>query len=102
MKGRISKVALAALFLLTSGLIVVAPAKLINNMPVPEFEGDLADWLEASESRANANVALIPDTAKRIRWYQERRNSKTRYSIVYLHGFWRRRGSLVKTVATLS
>jgi esterase/lipase len=87
MKGRISKVALAALFLLTSGLIVVAPAKLINNMPVPEFEGDLADWLEASESRANANVALIPDTAKRIRWYQERRNSKTRYSIVYLHGF---------------
>jgi len=87
MKGRIPAVILAVLVVLTFGLAVIAPANLSNRAQVAEIEGDLTDWLEESESRANANEALIPDTAKRIRWYQERRNSKTPYSIVYLHGF---------------
>jgi esterase/lipase len=87
MIGRISKAVLAALLILTLVLIVIAPARLSNNALAPNIEGDLTNWLEQSESRANADEALIPDTAKRIRWYQEKRNSKTRYSIVYLHGF---------------
>jgi esterase/lipase len=86
-KSRIPKVVLAVLVVLTLGLAVIAPANLSNNAQVAEIEGDLTDWLEERESRANAFEALIPDTAKRIRWYQERRNSKTPYSIVYLHGF---------------
>lgn len=68
-------------------LVVVAPASLNNQAPIPEIEGDLTSWLEASESRVNANQALIPNTTKRIRWYREQRNSKSRFSVVYLHGF---------------
>ena len=54
---------------------------------MPVIEGDLTAWLEASESRVNLNQALIPNTTKRIRWYRERRNSKSKFSVVYLHGF---------------
>ena len=87
MMGSISKVILAALLALVLVLIVIAPAKLSNKSQVVNIEGDLTDWLEQSESRANANEALIPETAKRIRWYKEIRNRKTQHSIVYLHGF---------------
>jgi esterase/lipase len=87
MKGRIAVTVLVICVALTLVLVVIAPANLNNNAQVPQIEGDLTAWLEESESRANANEALIPDTAKRIRWNQDRTNSKTRYSIVYLHGF---------------
>lgn len=69
------------------GLVINAPAELNNQAPIPEIKGDLTAWLEASESRVNEKQALIPDTTKRIRWYRERRNSKSRFSVVYLHGF---------------
>lgn len=87
MKGRTPKVVLAVFAALTLSLAVMAPANLSNNAQVTEIEGDLTDWLEKSESRANAIEALVPETGKRIRWYRENRNSKTPYSIVYLHGF---------------
>lgn len=87
MNGRISKAILSVLIALTLVLLVIAPANLDNNAQPAEIEGDLTEWLKESETRANANEALIPDTEKRIRWYQERTNSKSRYSVVYLHGF---------------
>jgi esterase/lipase len=87
MKARISKIVLAVLVLLTMVLVVIAPARLSNNAPVTRIDGDLTSWLEDSESRVDAKQTLVPGAAKRIRWYQDQNNSKTRYSIVYLHGF---------------
>lgn len=68
-------------------LFAVAPSKLFNAARAPEIDGDLDEWLAKSEREANAKEALIPETGKRIRWYQGRKNSKTRYSVIYLHGF---------------
>jgi len=68
-------------------LFAVAPSKLFNAARAPEIDGDLDEWLAKSEREANAKEALIPETGKRIRWYQGRKNSKARYSVIYLHGF---------------
>jgi len=87
MKARIPKIVLAVFALLAVVLAVIAPARLSNNAPVARIDGELTAWLEDSESGANAKQALVPGAAKRIRWYQDQNNSKTRYSIVYLHGF---------------
>jgi esterase/lipase len=68
-------------------LVVTAPAKLVNEAQPPEITGDLGAWLASQEEASTTHAAMIPDTNKRIRWYQERKNSKTPYSLVYLHGF---------------
>lgn len=84
---RISLGFLAFLALLAIILVMVAPEALVNEAPAPAIKGDLTEWLEGKEREINAHEALIPDTAKSIRWYLGRKNSKTPYSLVYLHGF---------------
>jgi esterase/lipase len=68
-------------------LVMTAPAKLVNEAQSPQIRGDLTEFLAQEEREAAAHRAMIPDTEKRIRWYQDRKNSKTPYSLVYLHGF---------------
>ena len=68
-------------------LFAVAPTELVNAARAPQIDGDLDEWLAKSEREANAKEALIPETGKRIRWYQGRKNTRTRFSVVYLHGF---------------
>lgn len=68
-------------------LLVTAPAKLVNQAQPPEITGDLTEWLAHNERSISAQQAMIPDTEKRIRWYQGQKDSKTPYSLVYLHGF---------------
>ena len=68
-------------------LVMTAPAKLVNEAQSPQITGDLTEFLAQEEREAAAHRAMIPDTEKRIRWYQDRKNSKTPYSLVYLHGF---------------
>jgi esterase/lipase len=68
-------------------LVVTAPAKLVNEAQPPEINGDLTTWLASQERGSSMRRAMIPDSEKRIRWYQDRKNSKTPYSLVYLHGF---------------
>jgi len=68
-------------------LVVTAPSKLVNEARSPEIKGDLTEFLAQEEREVDAQEAIIPDTEKRIRWYQDRKNSKTPYSLVYLHGF---------------
>jgi len=68
-------------------LVATAPAKLVNEAQLPEIKGDLTTWLASQEEASNTQAAMIPDSEKRIRWYQDRKNSKTPYSLVYLHGF---------------
>jgi len=87
MQRKIQGGLLTAFILLASALFAMAPAKLINEAPAPAINGDLDAWLAEKEKVANATEAIIPETEKRIRWYQDRKDTKTRYSIVYLHGF---------------
>lgn len=68
-------------------LHAIAPSTLTNRAQTPEIEGNLDDWLAEREYSANEIEALIPETEKRVRWFQDRINSRTAYSIVYLHGF---------------
>ncbi|MSQ99329.1 MAG: alpha/beta fold hydrolase [Xanthomonadales bacterium] len=68
-------------------LLVTAPAKLVNEAQSPEITGELTEWLERNERGISAHRALIPGTEKRIRWFQDRKDSRTPYSLVYLHGF---------------
>jgi esterase/lipase len=68
-------------------LIAIAPAKLVNQEKMPELQGDLSAWLSARESEVNQNKPIIPETEKRILWFDNQRNTKTPWSIVYLHGF---------------
>ena len=37
--------------------------------------------------QAAASAPIIPETEKRIRWYEGRKDTKTPYSVVYFHGF---------------
>jgi esterase/lipase len=76
-------------------LVATAPTKLVNEAQPPEIKGDLTTWLASREEASTTNAAMIPDTNKRIRWYQDRKNSKTPYSLVYLHGFSATRQEIV-------
>ena len=67
--------------------VATAPAALVNQSQAPEISGDLDDWLAAREHVVDAAHPIIPNTEKRVRWYDGVRNSKTRYAVVYLHGF---------------
>jgi len=85
--GRFLGGLLAVLVIAVIYLVLTAPAKLVNEAQSPEITGDLDGWLAREERASNAHAAMIPDTGKRIRWYQGRKDSKTPYSLVYLHGF---------------
>ena len=67
--------------------LATAPSGLVNEAVAPDINGDLDAWLAASEHAAGLSAKLIPDTEKRIRWFDSRRGSRTRYAVVYLHGF---------------
>jgi len=85
---RARRVVAAALLLAFAALAYVSsPASLGNDVRAPAIEGNPADWIEATERRANSETPLIPGTEKRIVWRDPGQQSGTRYSIVYLHGF---------------
>jgi esterase/lipase len=89
-------VGLLAVFALSAVyLVLTAPAKLVNEAQPPEIQGDLTGWLASQERESSARRTMIPDSEKRIRWYQDRKNSKTPYSLVYLHGFSATRQEIV-------
>jgi len=67
--------------------VATAPPGLVNEAVAPQINGDLDAWLAASENAAGLSAQLIPETEKRIRWFDGQRGSRTRYSLVYLHGF---------------
>jgi len=83
-------------------LFLMAPADLINEATVPEIDADPTAWVSEKESAANAVEAIIPETEKRIRWFQGVKNNKTRYSVVYLHGFSATRQEIAPVGAMVS
>ena len=67
--------------------LITAPNELSNNALAPKIVGDLESWIADRESAVDAKQSITPNTEKRVRWYNSDKNSKTRHSIVYLHGF---------------
>jgi esterase/lipase len=87
MRRRIQIGLLALFAAIALAAVATAPPNLVNEAATPQINGDLDAWLAASEHAAGLSTELIPDTEKRIRWFAGHRGSRTRYSLVYLHGF---------------
>jgi esterase/lipase len=67
--------------------LATAPAPLVNQAAAPAIGGDLDEWLAVEERAAGLGTTLIPGTEKRIRWHDGQKGGRTRYAVVYLHGF---------------
>jgi esterase/lipase len=70
----------------TALAMISSPPALVDTESEPQIPKDIDAWLARSEAAAGAGN-IIPETEKRIQWYEGRRGSKTRYAVVYLHGF---------------
>ncbi len=63
----------------------LTPPRLAGTTSVPEIPDDIDGWLAESERTVSNAFELIPGTEKRVLWQQP--GIRTRYSVVYLHGF---------------
>lgn len=77
----------AGVLVLVASALVTAPTELANQAQAPLISSELDQWLASREQAAHQQSPLIDNTEKRIRWYQDRRGTPTRYAIVYFHGF---------------
>jgi esterase/lipase len=93
---------LVLVLLLLIALLATSPAELVNEEKVYEIDGDLEKWLANKEQKVSERSAIIPDTEKRIRWYQGRKNTKMPYSLVYFHGFSATRQEIAPVGAMIS
>ena len=87
MKRRVLRLSLIALAATAAALLALAPPALVNRAQTPHIEGDLDRWIAERESLVAETEALIPGAEKRVRWYNGETNHRTRFAIVYLHGF---------------
>ena len=53
----------------------------------PTIVGDPVDYLAAAEEQVAGLNPIIQGTEKRIRWFGNSKGQRTRYAIIYLHGF---------------
>jgi len=84
------KLLLAAAVLLGALLltaIATTPEALRPARSVAPISGSPADYLAAAERRVAERQPIIADTEKRIRWFDDANGRRTRYAVVYLHGF---------------
>ena len=57
---------------------------------VPQIEGPgvpVDEWLARNEATVNTATPIVPGAEKRVLWADGQAGRKTRYSVVYLHGF---------------
>lgn len=66
-------------------LWLATPARLQPAYGAVELPDDLDTWIATTERAAADRHGLIDGTEKRIRWFSGR--TRTRYSVVYFHGF---------------
>lgn len=62
------------------------PPRLAAELDVAALPDNLDAWLAAREAAVHAEFGIIPGTEKRISW-NGTPGERTRYAIVYLHGF---------------
>jgi hypothetical protein len=82
------KLILAALFAVLLGGVAYlnTPPALVNAALAPQLPDDIETWLARSEQQVASQYALIPETEKRVVWYQQP-GMRTDYAVVNLHGF---------------
>ena len=86
--GRRAAIALAAGVLVIAAIaFATTPAALVNQAEVPHINGEVDSWLAERERAVESRTPLIEGTQKRIRWFAGKRGQRTKYAIVYLHGF---------------
>ena len=87
MLRRTLKLIAGTLLVITVAALATAPGQLDHVAPVPDVGAEPAVWIAANEARVDEATPILPGAEKRIRWYADRENSRTDYSVVYLHGF---------------
>jgi esterase/lipase len=102
MRSRVQVGLVVLVVALIAALFATAPPALVNQAETPNLTGDLDAWLADSERMADLANPLISDTEKRIRWYGSHSGSKTRYSVVYLHGFSATRQEIAPVAAVVA
>lgn len=93
---------LAFLVVAAVAAVATAPPALVKNPTVLQLDADLDGYLSATEHAINAHTPIIPNTEKRIRWFQAGSQSKTAFSIVYLHGFSATRQEIAPVLALVA
>ena len=78
---------LAVLVMITVAALATAPPALVNDTRLQISAERLDDWLAESERTVSVKTPIIPGAEKHIHWFGGKKDSRTHYSIVYLHGF---------------
>lgn len=78
---------LLILAILAAAAIATAPTPISHVASVPALPANLQTWIAERESAMRSQQAIIEGTEKRLRWFKESRNTRTRFALVYLHGF---------------
>lgn len=95
-----SRAVIVALLMVAASLWLLTPAKLKSATAGIDLPEDLDTWLEQSERKAADRHGLIPRTEKRVTWFAGR--ERTRYSVLYLHGFSATRQETAPLAATVA
>lgn len=98
MRKTIIVLSLAAVFIGVGWWLT--PSSLMGVYTIPHIPADIDGWLAESERVENQAYTLIPGTEKRILWQQATRRS--RYSVVYLHGFSATRQEIAPTAELIA
>lgn len=80
---------------LAATLWCLTPPPLAGTASTVTIPDDIDTWLAESERTVSDDFELIPGTEKRVRWQQP--GVRTRYSVVYLHGFSATRQEMAPT-----
>jgi esterase/lipase len=80
-----SRKVVAALLIAVAAIWFFTPEKLQPALAEVDLPDNLDTWLEQSERQAAELYGMIPETEKRIRWFDQQ--EPTPFAVVYLHGF---------------
>lgn len=91
--GRAPQIAAAVVAVLIAAAWLSTPPGLdAGGITAPSLPADLDAWLAATESATDHEYGLVEGTEKRLLWREPGR--RTRYAVVYLHGFSASRAEL--------
>jgi esterase/lipase len=87
LRRRLQAGMLATLAVVAVAAFATAPPALVDPVRTQALGSDLDAWLASSERAVNARTPIISGAEKRIRWFQGKRDTRTGYAVLYLHGF---------------
>ncbi|NNF40560.1 MAG: alpha/beta fold hydrolase [Woeseiaceae bacterium] len=96
-----TRLLVSALLVTVAVLWFLTPAKLESSGVEIVVPDDMDGWLLAGERETARRFGLVPDTEKRLRWFDQRQ--RTGFVVIYLHGFSATRqetAPLAETVAS--